>query len=65
MRERKPRAYLEPKIVSYGLLDMALGFKPKRSWEARDYCGHLVAWGDTRKECEDECRYYGYVPERR
>ncbi len=64
MRKLKPRAYLKSKIVSYGLLDMALGIKPKRKWEARDCCGYLVACGDTRKECEAECRYRGYVPER-
>jgi hypothetical protein len=56
---RKPRAYLEKWSFVYG--DDNLG----SIWYGRDQLGKCVAQGKTRKECEKQCRYKGYVPERR
>ena len=58
MRERKPRAYLEKEITGHWC------FEPIVRWVARDRWNNWIASGKTRKECEAECRYRGYVPER-
>lgn len=58
MRERKPRAYLRKEICGLFM------FEPLANWIARDRYGNYIARGRTRKECEKECRDYGYVPER-
>lgn len=55
---KKPRAYMEKKIVGH------FCFEPIVEWIAYNYWGNSVAWGKTRKECEAECRRNGYVPER-
>ena len=58
MRETKPRAYLE-KVCNGGFM-----LEYTYRWIAKDRYGHQVASGKTRKECEAECRHYGYVPVR-
>lgn len=58
MKERKPHAYLEKVINGY------FYFEPTTRWIARDRWGNWIASGKTRKECEKECRLYGYVPTR-
>jgi len=56
-RQRKPRAYL--KRVCNGWFGLEYTF----TWIAYNDWGNSVAWGKTRRECERECRLYGYVPE--
>ena len=56
-RQRKPRAYL--KKVQNGWFM----FQPVIEWVAYNAWGNSVAWGHTRKDCEQECRRLGYVPE--
>lgn len=56
-RQRKPRAYL--KHVCNGWF----AFEPVYMWVAYNDWGNSVAWGKTRRECEKECRWDGYVPE--
>ena len=58
-RKKKPRAYLQREITGHWC------FEPIVTWVARNDWGNWVASGRTRKECEEECRLYGYVPERR
>lgn len=57
-RQYKPRAYLEKVCNGWFMLE------PCYTWVAREYWGSAVAYGHTRKECEAECRYKGYVPVR-
>ena len=38
-------------------------WEPMFRWVARDYWGHQVASGRTKKECQQETRRAGYVPE--
>ena len=57
-RQRKERAYLEFYRTGWFMGEYTY------SWIARDYWGNYVASARTRKECEQECRYRGYVPER-
>lgn len=58
MRKKKPRAYLSRKVIGHFM------FEPTIRWVAVDDCRHQIAMGKTRKECESECRMYGYVPVR-
>ena len=58
MRKRRPRAYLRMEIVGYWM------FEVEHTWIARDYWGVEITRAKTRKECEANCRKYGYVPER-
>ncbi len=56
MKPKKPRAYLNKYRTGWFL------FEPIYGWIAKDCWGNRVAYGRTRKECEKECRYAGYVP---
>lgn len=56
-RKYKPRAYLKKVQNGWFMLE------PCFEWVAYNDWGNSVAWGKTRKECEKECRYNGYVPE--
>lgn len=58
MREQKPRAYMEHKVTGW-----IMGL-PEVKWIAYDKYGSAITWSDTRKDCENECRRYGYVPVR-
>lgn len=57
--KRKPRVYLEKEIIGQFMLE------PTVKWVARDFWGNMITTGDTRRECEAECRLHGYVPERK
>ena len=58
-RKRKLRAYLQKEITGHWLCD------PITHWVARDeWTKNAIAYGRTRKECEQKCRDKGYVPER-
>lgn len=39
--------------------------RPEVKWIAYDQWGEAVTWENTRKECEEVCRQFGYVPVRR
>lgn len=56
MKNNKPYAYLEKKIVGHWMLN------PEYSWIALDDWGHEVARAKTKKECETATRRAGYVP---
>lgn len=58
MKSRKPTAYLAPYITGH------FCFKPVREWLAKNDWGNTIAWGKTRRECEQEARRAGYVPVR-
>ena len=55
-RRTKERAYLEKVSNGWFMLERTT------TWVARDYWGNAVAYGKTRKDCEENCRYKGYVP---
>lgn len=57
-RQHKPKAYLEKVQNGWFMLE------PHFTWVAREYWGSAVAYGSTRKECEQNCRDRGYVPVR-
>lgn len=52
----KQHAYLEKVRDGYFMLEYTY------RWVARDYWGHQVASGRTKKECQQETRRAGYVP---
>lgn len=56
-RKSKPRAYIKKVFCGHWM------FEPVSEWRAYNDWGNYVASGKTRKECEKECRLYGYVPE--
>ena len=58
MKRYKPRAYLEKVCNGH------FGFEYTYTWVARDDWGKAIAYGRTRKICEQYCRWAGYVPER-
>jgi len=58
MNKRKPRAYLTKKTIGHFM------YKPVIRWVAYDEWSRFITTGKTKKECEAECRRYGYVPER-
>ena len=53
---RKPTAYLTKVRDGYFMLEYTY------RWVARDYWGHQVASGRTKKECQQETRRAGYTP---
>lgn len=53
---RKPTAYLTKIRDGYFMLEYTY------RWVARDYWGHQVASGRTKKECQQETRRAGYTP---
>lgn len=57
MRQCKPRAHLQRECTGWFFLD------PYFRWVARDRWNNWIASGNTRKECEEETRKKGYVPE--
>jgi len=57
-RQTKPTAYIAPYITGHFMLE------PVREWLGKNYWGNTVAWGKTRRECEQECRRAGYIPVR-
>ena len=54
---RKEHAYLKKEHTGWFM------WEPMFRWVARDYWGHQVASGRTKKECQQETRQAGYVPE--
>ena len=56
--KKKPTAWLKQEYVGW------FGFEPVIKWIARDTWSNWVASGNTRKECEANCRMHGYVPRR-
>jgi len=59
MRHYKPAAYVAPYYNGYFMLGRTV------TWCAKDDWNNTVAWGMTRKECEQEAREKGYTPIRR
>ena len=56
--KKKPTAWLKKESIGW------FGFEQVVKWIARDTWGNWVTSGKTRKECEANCRTYGYVPRR-
>ena len=56
-KQYKPRAYLEKKATGWFMGE------PEIEWIAYNDWGNYVASAKTNKECERQCRLYGYVPE--
>lgn len=56
--KKKPTAWLKQEYIGW------FGFEPVIKWIARDTWSNWVASGNTRKECEANCRMHDYVPRR-
>ena len=56
-RKTKPRAYLTLERNGWWMGEYTY------TWVARDTWNNYITSARIKKDCEKNCRYYGYVPE--